>query len=148
MLAAEDDWVDQLRQATDGHGADIVYNTMGSPYFTDGCRAMAVGGGQIFISTLDRAVPFDILAFYRGRHRFVGIDTLSLTSGDCAAILDALRPGFESGQLKPFPVRPENVYGLDRVAEAYQAVLGGAADRVVLTPDGQRPVPRQDTNGA
>jgi NADPH:quinone reductase len=134
MLAAEDDWVGQLRHATDGHGADIVYNTMGSPYFTDGCHAMAIGARQIFISTLDRAVPFDIFAFYRGRHRFVGIDTLSLTSGDCAAVLDALRPGFESGKLKPFPVRAENVYGLNRAAEAYQAVLGGAADRVVLTP--------------
>ncbi len=79
-------------------------------------------------------MPFDVFAFYRGRHRFVGIDTLSLSSGDDAAVLDALRPGFESGQLKPFPVRPEHVYSLNRAAEAYQAVLGGAADRVVLTP--------------
>jgi NADPH:quinone reductase-like Zn-dependent oxidoreductase len=134
MLAAEDDWVAALRQATDGHGADIVYNTMGSPYFTNGCHAMAIGARQIFISTLDRAVPFDIFAFYRGRHRFVGIDTLSLSSGDCARVLDALHPGFESGQLKPFPVRPGNTYKLADAAQAYQAVLGGIAERVVLTP--------------
>ncbi len=133
MLAAEADWATQLRDATGGHGADIVYNTMGSPYFTGACAAMAIGGRQIFISTLDRTVPFDIFAFYRGRHRFIGVDTLALTSADCAVMLDAMRPGFESGRLRPFPISPENSYSLDRAAAAYQAVLGGAAERVILT---------------
>jgi NADPH:quinone reductase-like Zn-dependent oxidoreductase len=131
MLAAEDDWATHLRDATGGHGADIVYNTAGSPYFIAACHAMAIEARQIFISTLDRAVPFDIFAFYRGRHRFIGIDTLALTSGDCAAMLDAMRPGFESGQLRPFPT---HAYRLDQAAEAYQAVLGGATERVILTP--------------
>ena len=93
-----------LRDATDGHGADIVYNTVGSPYFAAANRAMAIKGRQIFISTIEKEVPFDIFAFYRGRHRFVGIDTLALDSGEGAQILDALEPGFESGRLKPFPV--------------------------------------------
>jgi NADPH:quinone reductase len=134
MLAAEGDWPTQLRDATNGHGADIVYNTMGSPYFVNACTAMAVGGRQIFISTLDREVPFDIFAFYRGRHRFIGIDTLALTTADCADMLDAMRPGFESGRLRPFPILPGNSYSLDRAAAAYQVVLGGAAERIILTP--------------
>ena len=136
MLAAEDDWAARFLDASSGHGADIVYNTMGSPYFTGGCQAMAIGGRQIFISTFDRAVPFDIFAFYRGRHRFIGIDTLALTSGDCADVLDALRPGFEHGLLRPFPVEAEHTFTLDQAAHAYQSVLGGAAERVVLAPNG------------
>jgi len=132
--ASEGDVAERVRDATDGHGADIVYNTVGSPYFEAACRAMAIRGRQILISTIDRVVPFDIFAFYRGRHRFIGIDTLALDSGYCAAVLDALRPGFESGALRPFPVLPANVYPLARAAEAYRAVLAGAPERVVLAP--------------
>ena len=49
-------------------------------------------------------------------------------------MLDALRPGFESGALRPFPVLAANVYPLARAAEAYRAVLAGAPERVVLDP--------------
>ncbi|HEX3349969.1 MAG TPA: zinc-binding alcohol dehydrogenase family protein [Acetobacteraceae bacterium] len=136
MLAGDADWPAQLREATDGRGADIVYNTVGSPYFERANRAMAILGRQIFISTIDRAVPFDIFEFYRGRHRFIGLDTLALDSGDGAAILDALRPGFEAGTLKPFPALADYTYPLDRAADAYKMVLGGAPERVVLTPNG------------
>jgi NADPH:quinone reductase len=134
FAASEGDIAEHVRDATGGHGADIVYNTVGSPYFEAASRAMAIRGRQIFISTIDRTVPFDIFAFYRGRHHFIGIDTLALNSGDCALVLDALRPGFESGALRPFPVLPANVYALANAAEAYQAVLAGAQDRVVLEP--------------
>ena len=79
-------------------------------------------------------MPFDIFAFYRGRHRFVGVDTLALDSGECALILDELKPGFESGKLKPFPVLEACTYALPAAAEAYKAVLQGAPERVVLTP--------------
>ena len=123
-----------VREATDGHGADIVYNTVGSPYFAAANAAMAVKGRQIFISTIEREVPFDIFAFYRGRHRYVGIDTLALDSGECAQILDALKPGFESGRLKPFPVQDACRFALEDAATAYKAVLQGSPERVVLTP--------------
>ena len=125
---------ERVRDATGGHGADIVYNTVGSPYFEAACRAMAVRGRQVLIATIERSVPFDILAFYRGRHRFVGVDTLALDSGDCTAILDALRPGFEGGALRPFPVAQADTYPLARAADAYGAVLAGAPERVVLDP--------------
>ena len=132
--ASEGDIAERVRQGSDGHGADIVFNTVGSPYFEAANRAMAIRGRQIFISTIERSVPFDILAFYRGRHRFIGVDTLQLDSADGAAILDALRPGFESGALRPFPVLATNIYPLARAAEAYRAVLAGAPERVILDP--------------
>jgi NADPH:quinone reductase-like Zn-dependent oxidoreductase len=134
LAASEGDIAERVREATEGHGADIVYNTVGSPYFEAACRAMAIGGRQIFISTIERSVNFDIFAFYRGKHRFIGIDTLQLDSADGAAVLDALRPGFESGALRPFPVMPANVYPLARAAEAYRAVIAGSPDRIVLDP--------------
>jgi NADPH:quinone reductase len=128
------DAADHILQKTGGHGADIIFNTVGSPYFEVANRAMAVKGRQIFVSTIEHSVPFDIFAFYRGRHKFVGIDTLAIDSGECAAILDDLRAGFESGSLKPFQVHDDHVYPLGRAVEAYQAVLAGSRERIVLDP--------------
>jgi NADPH2:quinone reductase len=132
--AAEEDIAEVVRDETGGHGADIVYNTVGSPYFAKANDTMALRARQIFISTIERSVPFDILPFYRGQHTYVGIDTLDLNGRDCAEILDALQPGFESGALKPFPVLAQAIFPLDRAKEAYKAVLAGARDRIVLQP--------------
>jgi NADPH2:quinone reductase len=128
------DVAEYVKKETNGHGADIVYNTVGSPYFEQANRAMAKGAKQIFISTIDRAVPFDIFAFYRGQHTFVGIDTLALSSVDGAEILEHLTPGFNDGTLKPFPVLDTHVYQFADAVHAYRAVLAGSAERVVVRP--------------
>ena len=128
------DIAEAVRDATGGHGADIAFNTVGSPYFAAANAAMAHGATQILIATRDRPVPFDIFTFYRGRHTYVGIDTLALDATASAAALQALLPGFASGALKPFPVMADACYGLDRAEDAYRRVLGGTRDRVLLLP--------------
>ena len=132
--ASANDVAAAVRAETGGRGADIVYNTVGSPYFEAANKSLALRGRQIFISTIDRAVPFDIFAFYRAQLTYVGIDTLALDCVASASILRELAPGFASGALKPFPVLESARYGLDRATEAYRAVLSGARDRVVLQP--------------
>jgi NADPH:quinone reductase len=126
-----------LRDRTDGRGAEIVFNTVGSPYYAAGAAALAKGGRMILIATIERNVPFDILAFYRGRHSYFGIDTLALSTAETCARLDDLRPGFESGTLKPFPVAQP--LPLENARTAYAAVLGATRERLVLTPEGDRP---------
>ncbi|TRW96596.1 zinc-binding alcohol dehydrogenase family protein [Paracoccus sp. M683] len=123
-----------VRERTGGHGADIVFNTVGSPYFEMANKAMAKQARQIFISTFDRAVPFDIFTFFRGRHRYIGVDTLALSSVEGAKIFDKLKPKFESGLLKPFPINPDTCYGFQDAAQAYASVLRGTPDRVLLQP--------------
>ncbi len=123
-----------VRDATGGHGADIAFNTVGSPYFAAANQALAHGGRQILIATQERPVPFDIFTFYRGRHSYFGIDTLALDAVASAAALRAMLPGFASGALRPFPVVPDACYGLDQAEAAYRRVLGGTRDRVVLLP--------------
>jgi len=132
--ASREDVAEAVRGETGGHGADLVYNTVGSPYFAAANAAMAIGGRQVFISTLDRSVPFDIFAFYRGQHSYVGVDSLVLDGAACARILDQLAPGFADGTLKPFPILAENVYPHEQAHDAYRAVLTGARERVLLTP--------------
>jgi hypothetical protein len=64
----------------------------------------------------------------------VGVDTLGLDGRDCAEILDALAPGFERRDLRPFPVLEHAIYSLGAAKDAYAAVLSGARDRTVLKP--------------
>ena len=124
----------RLRELTDGKGADIVYNTVGDPYYEAGTKSLAIGGRQIFISAINKIVQFDIFAFYRGRHTYVGADSLSLSSVATGDILRELLPGLASGHLRPFPIAPHAIYPLERAREAYIAVLGSARDRLVFKP--------------
>ena len=123
-----------IRAETGGKGASIVYNTVGSPWFAEANASMAKRGTQIFIATVEKSVPFDIFAFYRGMHTYVGIDSLALTVVDCAAIFEALTPGFEDGSLKPFPVAADATFALEDAAAAYRKVLGGSAERLAFVP--------------
>jgi NADPH:quinone reductase len=125
----------KIRELTAGKGADIVYNTVGDPYFQDAHKSLAILGRHILISAVDKIVQFNVFEFYRGRHTYVGIDTLALSSIATADVLRELVPGFASGHLKPFPIVPQARYPLSDAGKAYIAVLGAARDRMVLVPD-------------
>ena len=124
-----------LLEATGGRGADIVFNTVGDPYYPAATKAMAKAGRQILIASTGQKVEFDIFAFYRGRHTYVGIDTLALSSVETASVLRELLPGFEAGALKAFPIAPNSRYTLANARDAFIAVLGSSRDRVVLIPN-------------
>ena len=124
----------RILAATDGRGVDIAYNTVGSPYFQLALETLAVGGTQVLISTIERSVPFDILAFYRRNLQMLGVDSLKLSATECAETLNALLPGFDDGSLKAFEVDDATLLPLEQAAEAYRRVLSGSMERVVLAP--------------
>ena len=124
----------RLRELNDGKGADIVFNTVGDPYFQAAHKSLAKKGRQILIAAIKPDVEFNIFEFYRGRHTYVGIDTLALSSIETGEVLRGLLPGFESGALKAFPIEPSSVYPLAQAREAYRAVLGSARNRVLFDP--------------
>jgi NADPH:quinone reductase len=124
----------RVRELTDGKGADIVFNTVGDPYFQAAGKSLGVRGRQILIAAIDRIVQFDILEFYRGQHTYVGIDTLGLSSIATGAVLREIAPGFASGHLKPFPIKSGAVYPLEGAKAAFVAVAGSSRDRVILRP--------------
>jgi NADPH:quinone reductase-like Zn-dependent oxidoreductase len=132
--ASATDVATRLRELTDGKGADIVFNTVGDPYFQAAHKSLALRGRQILIAAVDRIVQFNILEFYRGQHTYVGIDTLGLSSIATGAVLRELGAGFASGHLKPFPIRPGAVYPLEQAKAAFTAVAGSSRDRVILRP--------------
>jgi NADPH2:quinone reductase len=124
----------RVRELTEGKGADIVFNTVGDPYFQAAHQSLAVRGRQILIAAIKPVVQFHILEFYRGQHTYVGIDTLGLSSTATGAVLRELGLGFVSGHLKPFPINPKAIYPLEDAKAAFLAVAGSSRDRVILRP--------------
>ena len=123
-----------VRELTNGKGADIVFNTVGDPYFQAAHKSLALRGRQILIATIDRIVQFNILEFYRGQHSYFGIDTLGLSSVATGDVLRKLAPGFASGHLRPFPINPASVFPLEDAKRAFVAVAGSSRERVILKP--------------
>ena len=132
--ASTTDVTTRVRELTGGRGADIVFNTVGDPYFQAAHKSLAIRGREILIAAINPVVQFNILEFYRGQHTYVGIDTLGLSSSMTGAVLRELGPGFASGHLKPFPILPNAIYPLDEAKSAFLAVAGSARDRIILRP--------------
>src|SRR5438093_12092234 len=132
--ASATDVASRVRELNGGRGADIVFNTVGDPYFEAAHKSLALRGRQILIAAIDRIVQFNILEFYRGQHTYVGIDTLGLSSAATGDVLRELSPGFASGKLKPFPINPATIYPLEETKRAFVAVAGSSRDRVILRP--------------
>lgn len=132
--ASAGDVAARVRELTGGKGADIVFNTVGDPYFQAAHQSLALRGRQILIAAIDRIVPFNILEFYRGQHTYVGIDTLGLSSIATGAVLRELVPGFASGHLKPFTISTGAIFSLEQAKAAFLAVAGSSRDRVILRP--------------
>lgn len=118
------DLTTEVRGATNGKGVDLVYDTVGGPLFEQCLKTLRIGGRQIAIASPgERRVSFDLIDFYHNLSRLIGVDSLKLSGEQIAEIMNALKPGFESGALKAFPTKSWNL--ADAVA-AYAVVEKGA----------------------
>jgi NADPH:quinone reductase-like Zn-dependent oxidoreductase len=132
--SATTDVAARVRGLTGGKGADIVFNTVGDPYFQAAHKSLALAGRQILIAAVNKVVEFNIFEFYRGRHTYVGVDTLAFSSIESGDRLREALPGFASGHLRPYPISPNAIYPLAEARAAYLAVIGSSRDRVILRP--------------
>lgn len=118
------DLIAEVKGATDGNGVELVYDTVGGALFEQCLEALRIGGRQIAIaSSGQRRVSFDLIDFYHNLSHLIGVDSLKLSGTQIAEIMNALKPGFESGTLKPFPTKR---WTLDDAVAAYTAVQKGA----------------------
>ncbi|HEX4158418.1 MAG TPA: zinc-binding alcohol dehydrogenase family protein [Rhizomicrobium sp.] len=127
------DLVTEANAATGGKGVDIVFDAVGGELFEPCLKCLRVGSRQIAITSVsERRVSFDLIDFYHNSLHLIGVDTLKLDGPEIARILDALKPGFESGQLKPFEVQ---TWPFDKAVEAYEAAAKGGPAKQVLLPE-------------
>jgi NADPH:quinone reductase-like Zn-dependent oxidoreductase len=127
----EPGWIGAIREATNGDGADLALNGVGSTLVQGLLDSLKNGGRQVVYSIAGgREAPVDLLSFYRRRLSLIGLNTVALDSVACGRILGKLTPLFESGTLRPLPV--DGVYSIDQAAQAFERTASGDG-KVVLS---------------
>jgi NADPH:quinone reductase len=123
-----------VRELTGGKGVELVLDCVGGALFEPALTSLRLGGRHmVIVSKGTRRVTFNLTDFYHNRARLFGVDSLGLSGPEIAAIMDQLRPGFETGALRPFDV---TAWPLAQAVEAYSAADrdGAAAKHVLLPP--------------
>ncbi len=132
LLGTSGGMLEGVLRATNGRGADVVYDTVGAPLFETNLAALAPDGRYVLISSPgERRASFDLLDFYHKRIALFGVDSRSLDTRACAIKLERLRSGFESSRLHP-PRIAERFQLADGV-NAYIAAKSGVQGKVVIT---------------
>jgi NADPH2:quinone reductase len=123
----------EVRAATDGEGADVVFDLVGGVMFRSAVKSLALRGRLVEIAaTGQREVSFNLPDFYHNESRLYGVDTLKRDLRASAAILEALTPGFLTGDYHAAPIA--ETCRLGEAQQAYREVAAGTAGRVVLRP--------------
>jgi NADPH:quinone reductase-like Zn-dependent oxidoreductase len=130
-----DESLDSLvARATDGRGAQVVFDTVGGPMFEPGLKALGPRGRLVEIASAgDRRVSFDLVDFYHHESRLFGVDTRQRDATASAALLEALTHFFDDGAFQAPMI--DRVIPLSDGRAAYEQVARGEArGRLVLVP--------------
>jgi len=134
-LEKEPDVKTAIMDRTNSTGADIIMNTVGSPYFDVACNSMAKQGRQIIISTIIEENPINLRTFYRGNHQLIGVSNMDHNHIISGELLEDMKSGFETGLYKPYPIYNENIYKLEDAEKAYKTVLTALSrERIIIDP--------------
>lgn len=127
------DFAASIAKANGDKAIDIVFDCVGRPDLVEAAlAALGFGGRAILISgSPGESMKVEMIPFYRRECRLIGVDSLKRKAAECAPMMDALRPGFESGAY-PAPAIAER-HALADGAAGYASVARGTRGRVVLT---------------
>jgi len=122
-----------VRAASDGLGAQVVFDAVGGIMFEKALACLGHRGRLVEISaTGKRRVDFDLADFYHNESQLFGADSRKLDLTASARILKAHVPAFERSDYKP-PVVSQ-VFGLEDGRAAYEAAAKSGGGRVVIRP--------------
>ena len=133
LIIGAEDLPAEVRAATDGTRADVVFDLVGGSMFRKAVDSLALRGRLIELAATDRReVSFDLADFYHNENCLYGIDTLKSDLTASAKVLEALTPGFVAKDYRAAPIA--ETCGLGDAQEAYRKVAAGSAGRIVLRP--------------
>jgi NADPH:quinone reductase len=111
--------------------ATVIFDTTGR-MFPESVEAAAQRARLAIISApTDGKSTFNLRTLYRKELRVLGVDTRQLDAVACAKLLNEMRPGFESANLKAPSAKP---YPLSSASEAYDDAARGK-DRILFHPN-------------
>lgn len=131
-----DNLKEELKKATDGNGADVVFDVVGGEAFDACSRAMAWGGRLLVVGFASGTIPqFPVnLALVKG-YAVAGVFWGSFTAREpkvFASNMQELMGWYLSGAIKPVV---EAVYPLEKAAEALNFIHDRqAVGKVILKP--------------
>ncbi len=123
------DFADAVMQATGGHGADLVVNTVGGTVFAECIRCMAFEGRLATVGYVDNTLKaeIDIQALHAKRLRLFGVSnklrTADMKAAGVAPFVADLMPAIADGRIQPLVDR---VFAFEELPQA-QAHMESAA---------------------
>ena len=116
----EEDFVEVIKEATDGHGVDLIIDIIGGDYTVRNLAALAMEGRLVQVAVQGGAKPeIPLFTIMQKRITLTGSTLRARSVAEKGAIADALReniwPRFDSGEIKPL------VHTTLPLAEAAQA---------------------------
>jgi putative PIG3 family NAD(P)H quinone oxidoreductase len=132
-----EDFVERVKELTDGHGADIVLDVVGAAYLGRNLDALAVNGRIVVIGAQSgRRGELDLGTLMAKRAAVIGTTLRSRPAGEKAGIMAGVRehvwPQVEAGRIVPVVNR---TFPLDEVARAHEYFDSGThIGKVLLVP--------------
>jgi putative PIG3 family NAD(P)H quinone oxidoreductase len=133
----EQDFVEVLREATDGSGADVILDNMGAKYLSRNVEALATNGRLVIIGMQGGTkAELDINALLRKKAAVVATALRSRPEEEkaaiCAGVVEQVWPLVAQGAVKPVV---HEVVPFDEAARAHSLVADGEAfGKVLLVP--------------
>jgi putative PIG3 family NAD(P)H quinone oxidoreductase len=132
----EDDFVERVREATDGHGADVVLDILGASYLQRNLDVLATGGRLVIIGMQGgRRAELDIATLMGKRAAVIGTTLRARPQAEKAAIVAAVAdhvwPLVEDRSVRPVV---HARYPLADAATAHRELeTGGHVGKILLT---------------
>lgn len=132
----EQDFVDEVRAATDGHGADVILDLMGAKYLPRNVDLLATSGRLVVIGLMGgRKGELDLGKMLSKRAAVIATSLRSRPPAEKAAIVAAVRehvwPLIEDRAVRPII---QGTHPLDRAADAHRELeASGHIGKILLT---------------
>ncbi len=134
----EDDFVEAVREATDGHGADVILDNMGASYLGRNVAALATEGRLVIIGMQGGTKgELDIGVLLRKRGAVVATALRSRPTAEkaaiCAAVAEHVWPLVAEGRIRPIV---HTTLPLAEAGEAHALMeAGDNVGKILLTTD-------------
>ncbi|EKA60425.1 quinone oxidoreductase [Janibacter hoylei PVAS-1] len=132
----EQDFVEEVRAATDRHGADVVLDLMGAKYLPRNVDVLATAGRLVVIGLMGgRKGELDLGKLLSKRAAVIATSLRARPAGEKAAIVAAVRehvwPLIEAGAVRPIV---QGAHPLERAADAHRELeASGHIGKILLT---------------